>query len=171
MTRRPKAVRRLAPTREQLESQRFIRPFAHRLADKALWRFTRDGVARGVALGLFAGFILPLGQIVLAALLAVPLRANLIVAAAATLVTNPVTFPAIYYAAYSLGVRLLGNAATGAGDSLAASAAGVTLPTFAGLLLFAVVASALGYVAVRLGWRAIVAWRWRRRRTVRPRAE
>ena len=51
-----------------------------------LWRFTRRSVPRGVALGLFSAFIIPVGQIFLAAFLAWPARANVPLAAAVTFV-------------------------------------------------------------------------------------
>ena len=62
-------ARRNMPTREQMEKSRWIRPFAHRVLRSELWRFTRRSVPRGVALGLFAAFIVPIGQIFLAAFL------------------------------------------------------------------------------------------------------
>ena len=40
-------------TRDQIERNRFLKPFAHRLLRSELWRFTRRSVPRGVALGLF----------------------------------------------------------------------------------------------------------------------
>lgn len=159
-------------TRQSLAANRFVRPFAHRLVDDALWRFTRESVARGVALGLFAGLIVPVGQILLAVLAALPARANVIVASMATLVTNPLTFPLIYYAAYGVGWTIVGDVvpATGGGNGrdmwpneLARWLAGATVPTFIGLLLFALCGLVLGYLGVRLGRRGWIAWRWIRR--------
>ncbi|HWU04296.1 MAG TPA: DUF2062 domain-containing protein, partial [Novosphingobium sp.] len=40
------------PSREKLEQNRFIRPFAHLVLKPDLWRFNRRSVPRGVALGL-----------------------------------------------------------------------------------------------------------------------
>jgi uncharacterized protein (DUF2062 family) len=152
------------PTREQLLSSRFISPFAHRLSHGALWRFTRESVARGVALGLFAGFILPVGQVLLAAVLAPATRANLIVAAVSTLVTNPLTFPLVYWAAYRTGELILPEAAQGQATDFLTSMLGASKPTVVGLVLFAFAGAALGYLTVRLSWRLLVARRWRTRR-------
>src|SRR6187551_4040777 len=93
-------AQRNMPTREQMERNRFIRPFAHRVLRSELWRFTRRSVPRGVALGLLVGVIVPLAQILFAALLCVPVRANVPLAALATFVTNPFTTPLIWVAAY-----------------------------------------------------------------------
>lgn len=168
---RHRRARPIAPnlTRGRLEASRLIRPFAHRLGNESVWRFTRESVARGMALGLFAGFIVPIGQILLAALAAIPLRANLAVASVATLVTNPVTFPPIYYAAYRVGLWIIGDPQPVATDSLLWTeelmvwAASATLQTFVGLLLFAFAGSVLGYAGVRLGWRHWISWQWSRR--------
>lgn len=98
-----------APDRDALLRNRWLAPVASRLAPDAIWQFNRRSIARGLALGLFAGFLLPVGQIVLAALLATSARANVLIASAATLVTNPLTFPPIYYAAYRTGNYLIGR--------------------------------------------------------------
>ncbi|MFP5454422.1 MAG: DUF2062 domain-containing protein, partial [Alphaproteobacteria bacterium] len=50
--------RKNAPTRESLEQVRWLRPFAHRVLEPSLWRFTRRSVPRGVALGLIVGIFL-----------------------------------------------------------------------------------------------------------------
>ena len=64
---------------------------------------TRRSVPRAVALGLFVGVIIPVMHTAIAALLAIPLRANVAITAAFTLVVNPLTIPPIYYAAYRIG--------------------------------------------------------------------
>lgn len=79
---------RFVVSREAVLSNRWISPFAHRLVHPSLWHLNRRSVARGVALGLFAGFLIPIGQIAVAAFLAVTVRANVVVAATATFVTN-----------------------------------------------------------------------------------
>ena len=75
-----------APTRESLEEVRWLRPFAHRVLEPSLWRFTRRSVPRGVALGLIVGIFLmiPGLQIIGAAMLALPCRANVPIAVAMT---------------------------------------------------------------------------------------
>ena len=76
---------------------------------RRLWHLSRRGVARGAAVGVLCGLLFPVAQIPIAAALAVPLRAYIPLAAASTLVTNPLTFPPIYYAAYQVGARVLGR--------------------------------------------------------------
>ncbi len=169
-------MRKRLPTREALERNRFLRPFAHKLASPLVWRFNRRGVARGLALGLFAAFAIPIAQTPFAAAFALGFRANLPVAALSTLVTNPVTFPVVYLMAYEAGARLLDFRATadrviGAADNPVDRwlTQGIELvgTTYLGLILFAVAAAALGYVGAQIGWRLWVSRRWQRRRLFR----
>ena len=106
-----------APTRESLEKSKVLAPVAHRVLEPSLWRFTRRSVPRGVALGLFVGIFLliPGVQIAGAALLALPFRANIPVAAAMTFLSNPATTPLILMASVWLGNWLLGRSADASG--------------------------------------------------------
>jgi len=172
-----KWLKKITPERESILASRWIRPFAYRLTHPEIWHFNRRNVARGVALGLFVGFIVPLGQIVLAALLAATVRGNLLIAAAATLITNPLTFPPIYYAAFQTGSFLLNltsvesNSAALADNSHVESALAMitsaSLPTLFGLVLFATMAAGTGFAAVHVGWRFSIRRQWRlRKRTI-----
>lgn len=156
-----------------MEQYRLLRPFAAHLSSPLIWRFNRRGVARGAALGLFSAFAIPVAQTPFAAVCAVGARANLPVASVATFVTNPLTVPFIYFAAYLVGRFVLRMNADVAGVLSADVGAIertltwiVTLagPTYVGLLLFAAIASALGYAAVHIGWRLWVLNKWNRRR-------
>lgn len=165
--------KRISPDRDTFLENRWLRPIAHRLAPPGLWHFSRRNVARGVALGLFVGFLLPIGQIVVAALLAATVRGNLLVAALATLVTNPLTFPPIYYAAFRTGSFLLGHGAAdeksrpvragGETMSMLEILTNASLQTIVGLLLFAVASATIGFLAVHLAWRISLGRQWRRR--------
>ena len=160
------------PSRETLLASRWLRPFERHLTAPVLWRWNRRSVARGVALGLFFGLLVPLLQMPAAAVFAVAARANLAVAAFCTLVTNPLTTPAIYFAAYQLGTALIhveahpGHASDGWLDRALAWLAWLaqaSLPTALGLSIFSVTAAGVGYGAVQLIWRWRVARRWRQR--------
>lgn len=164
------------PTREQMEQNRFIRPFAHRVLRSELWRFTRRSVPRGVALGLLVGIIVPFAQILFAALLSAPIRANVPLAALTTFVTNPATTPAIWVAAYWVGSWLLRvDAATIVAPVNTAIEetdlqrflewlTGATMVTAFGLVVIAVISAVLSYILTGWVWRAMVARRWKRRR-------
>lgn len=153
-------LRALAPSREQLEANRSLRALAPYLANPKLWLWSRRGVASGVALGLFIGLLIPVAQILIAAAAAVILRVNLPIAAASTLVTNPLTFPPIYYVAYQLGVWVTGSSEA-VTFSLTDPAAlwgnlgAIGIPLFAGLGIAATGSALVSYVLISQAW----AWR------------
>ncbi len=69
----------------------------------------RFGVALGVSIGLVTGLIPGPVQILLAVVIAIPLRANVLAAAAATFYTNPFTFIPLYILAYKIGSIFTGE--------------------------------------------------------------
>src|SRR5215208_8472887 len=97
-----------APSREDVQNSRWLKPFGRRIRSSELWRFTRRSVPRGVAIGLFVGIFLmvPGLQIVGAALVCMPLRGNVPIAAAMTFLSNPATTPVFLMFALGIGNRL-----------------------------------------------------------------
>ena len=157
------------PTREEMEGNRWLAPIAHRFLSPELWRFTRRSVPRGVALGLFAGFIVPVGQIFLAAFLALPIRANVPLAAAATFLTNPFTLPFFLVLANRLGhwVLFFDRATGGAVADSTMGPVGWFLETAGvtafGYLVLSILSALIGYAVSALVWRVLIARRWARR--------
>lgn len=170
-------IKRQAPTRESFENNRFLAPFAHRVFVPALWRFTRRSVPRGVALGLLVGIFLliPGIQIIAAVLMALPVRANIPIAAAMTFLSMPATTPfilagSIYIGNGVLGMhadithlqRLIENQATLAEwVSWTFSEAAPAMLT--GLAIISVVLAALGYVIASFSWRFWLVRKWKAR--------
>ena len=174
-----KLLRRIAslvPTREALEKNRWLRPFARGVLRPDLWRFHRRSVPRAIALGFFLGVLVPFAHSFFAALLAVVFRANVPVAVAATWISNPITWLVMWPVAYKLGKLLLGldrmvglhplanvaPEAIGHGHHAMAehlSQMGVTAAC--GLFAEAVLVSTFGYAVSSLAWRL---WIARRRR-------
>ena len=99
------------PDPDTVRTNRWLRWMGPLLKHPHLWHFSRKGIALGLALGIFFGLLIPVAQIPFAAVTAVLLRANLPMAVASTLVTNPVTFGPVYYGAYRLGKVVLGETA------------------------------------------------------------
>ncbi|MBO9516757.1 MAG: DUF2062 domain-containing protein [Porphyrobacter sp.] len=172
-------LRENMPTREQMEKNRFIRPFAHRVLRSELWRFTRRSVPRGVALGMLVGVIVPFAQILFAALLSTTVKANVPVAALTTFVTNPFTTPAIWVAAYWIGGWMLRvDAATIVAPVNTAIEetelqqflewlTGATMVTAFGLVIIAIVSAAISYLLAVFLWRWWIARKWARRKARR----
>ncbi len=162
------------PTRDSLAANRFLAPFAHRLAHPSLWRFNRRSVPRGVALGLVAGLAVPFAHTLIAAALAIPIRANIVIAAGTTWVSNPLTWFVIFPAEHAIG-RFLIHFVRAAPSSVIAAPTGTpahawllwllraTGDVAVGSLVLAAFAGALGYAIMALLWRLRVARKWRRR--------
>ena len=170
------------PTRETIHRNRLLRPFAPYLTQPALWRLTRRSVPRAVALGLFVGVIIPVMHTAVAAVLAIPTRANIAIAAAFTLIVNPLTIPPLYYAAYRIGSWELHHDSGLVNPAAAERVSGelgrllfwvhqASGPIAIGVLTIAGLSAAIGYAASALVWRSRLGMRWRRREEARARAE
>jgi uncharacterized protein (DUF2062 family) len=138
----------------------------------------RRSVPRGVALGLFVAVIIPVMHTVIAAILAIPVRANVAVAALFTLVVNPLTIPLMYVGAYRIGSWELHHDATLVNPADAERYSSelsrmlfwihqASGPIALGVLTIAVVAAVLGYAVATLIWRFSSRSRWRQRRRLK----
>lgn len=170
-------VRRHSPSREELVQNRFIRPFAGRVMHRHLWRFTRRSVPRGAALGMVVGIfvMIPGIQIIASALLALPFRANIPVAAAATFTSNPFTTPFILIGAVFVGNEVFGLEANpshfqtlverqaGVSEWIAWFATDAAPALLGGLLVIALIAAVVAYLLADWFWRFRVSRRWKRR--------
>lgn len=169
MSRLIQRLRAMTPAREQLEANPWLGRLGPRLADPKLWQWSRRSVAAGLAVGVFIGLLIPVAQILQAAVAAIAFRINLPVAAAGTLITNPLTVPPIYFAAYQLGAWATG--ATGAAETVAidritdlwSNMGAIGTQLFAGLGIAAVAAAAASYLLISQLWVSWVAARRRAR--------
>jgi uncharacterized protein (DUF2062 family) len=131
-----------------------------------------------VALGLFVGVIIPIMHTAIAAVLAIPLRANVAVTAAFTLVVNPLTIPPIYYAAYRIGSWELHHDASlvnpAAAERFSSELSRMLFwihqasgPIAVGVLSIAVAAALIGYLGAGLTWTWWLKSKVRQRRQAR----
>lgn len=174
--------RRHLPPPDKLRENRWLRWLGPALFHPRLWHVHRRGIALGMALGVFFGLLIPIAQIPISAAAAVAMRANVPAAVASTLVTNPLTFGPVYYAAWRVGSAILGEPVAGGAMPLPPASAvagpaagqgwwqttskrvlGVGKPLLLGLAIFACGVGAATYFTVSLAWR----WRVLRRRRLR----
>jgi uncharacterized protein (DUF2062 family) len=175
--------RRLLPPPEKLRDNRWLRWLGPSLFHPHLWHVHRRGIALGMAVGVFFGLLIPIAQIPFSAAAAVLMRANVPAAVASTLVTNPVTFGPVYYAAWRVGSAILGEPVAagtpppklpslgaevrphgGAWAALKRSLLGIGKPLLLGLAIFASVVGLATYLSVSWAWRVKILWRRRQRR-------
>lgn len=166
-------IRSQIPSREELEQSRLIRPFVRR---SELFRLTRRSVPRGVAIGLLVGIfaLIPGIQIVGAALMCVPCRGNIPLAAGMTFLSNPATTPLILAASLYVGSGLGFHADLGTFNALYEKGASFdewfgwlmsdAAPALVlGLFVISVIAASVGYLLTSFIWRNMVARKRRQR--------
>jgi uncharacterized protein len=179
-------LRQHIPSREQLQTNRWLAWLGPWLQRPQLWHWSRRGVALGVSIGLFFGLLIPVAQIPLSVAASVVLRANVPAAAVSTLVSNPLTYGPIYYGAYRLGLWATGETGSRRAHALAAAPEGAIAPTetnanapaptawqriralgkplLVGMLLSAVASGLLAYGLITVGWRLQVLYKRQKRR-------
>ncbi len=169
-------LKRNSPSRESMAGNRWV-GFAARRPE--LWRLTRRSVPRGVAIGLLVGIValIPGLQMIGAALLCVPTRGHIPLAAAATFLSNPLTSPFIVLAALQVGGALgfksnkaafdeLYHTSASIGEWFAWLASDAAPGMVVGLAVIGTVSAAIGYVVSSFLWRRVV-----NRRRARPYAQ
>lgn len=175
MKRRLKAI---LPSASSIQHNRYLRWLMPWLGHPRLWHLHRRGVAAGVAIGLVTGLIPGPVQMLLAVVIAIPFRANVVVACATTLYTNPFTFVPLYMLAYTIGSMVTGEPINNANPptfnasmmefwkalpAFKAWIASLGSTLLIGLAIQASLFAVSGYVATMLGWRCVVSRMWSRR--------
>lgn len=157
-------LRGLEPqVRERLERSVLAR-FQPWLERRALFRFQRQPLARGVAAGMFCGLIPGPLQIPGTLLVCAWLRGNIVAGGVATFYTNPLTTVPLYALAFYLGALVMpgeqslpawSSVAPGGDFSVQALVAwmqALGTPLLVGLPTLAAVMALLGYATVQLLW-------------------
>jgi uncharacterized protein (DUF2062 family) len=157
-------LRGLEPqVRSRLQSSALAR-FQPWLERRAVFRFQRQPLARGVAAGMFCGLIPGPLQIPGTLLVCAWLRGNVVAGGVATFYTNPLTTVPLYALAFYLGALVMpgeqtlpewGAVAPGgeiSWDAMAAWVHALGTPLLVGLPALACVMALLGYAAVQLIW-------------------
>jgi len=135
-----------------------LRVLGELLHDPGLWHLNRRSVSGAFAVGLFCAWVPIPMQMLLAALLAIAFRVNLPLSSALVWITNPLTMPPLFYAAYRLGTWLLDQRPVPLRfelsiDWLGSRLAQIWEPFLLGCGVFAMASALLGFVLVRLFWR------------------
>ena len=118
-----------------------------------------ESVARGAGIGVFWAFVLPVAQILVAAAHCVWWRGNIPVAAAVTLITNPLTIGFWLWLAYQLGSLVLSAPPPlplnqiGEGAGIMGYITSIGAPAILGMGMFAVFGSMAAYALVKIVWR------------------
>jgi len=161
-------LRRILPSPRKLREEGATRVFGRLLHNPNLWHLNRHSVAVAVAFGLFAAFVPIPGQTLLAVAGAIVFGCNLPIAVVVVFVSNPVTIPPLFFAAYKLGAWLLNEVPRALEFELSLnwllnSLSEVWQPFLLGCFAMGLLCALLGYVAVQVIWRIHVLQSWRER--------
>lgn len=153
---------------EETGSGQLINWFRKKIADPALWHLNRRSIAGAVAVGLFVAWLPIPMQMLVAALLAASLRVHVPISVVLVWFSNPITFPALLYAAWFMGSTLLGTPMIGSPLSmnvavLLKAAADAWPVILFGSVFCATLSAVLGYTVTNLVWRLVAIRRWRNR--------
>lgn len=167
-----KLFKRWTPDPKHIHGNPALSFLGNLLHDPNLFHLNRHSVSVAFFVGLFLAFLPIPGQIPLAALMALRLRCNLPIAIVLVCVSNPLTFPIVFYAEYKIGSNILMLPHTEFDFDLSWAWFKSTFPLiWAPLLLGSIICSiffsCLGYLAVQWFWRWHVAERWKLRKKQR----
>lgn len=161
-------VKKLMPNHEKIRQSKAVSLFGSLLHDPNLWHLNRRSASGAFAVGLFTAFIPVPFQMLLAAFAAIIFRVNLPLSVGLVWISNPITMPPMFYLCYRVGNALL--AAPPKAFSFELSWAWLTNSIYTigpslllGCLVLGTLASAIGYISIRLLWWNSVVRAWRKR--------
>ncbi len=163
-----KLIKKYMPDPEKLKEQKSLQFLGDRIHEPNLWHLNRRSVSLAFAVGLFAAWIPTPGQMAIAAVAAFYFRANLPISVALVWVTNPLTMPPMFYFAYMVGLKTLGDPSPGEDfefsvESIMASLGDIGGPFLLGCLLLGIISSAIGYFGMQGFWKYYVNKKWKDR--------
>ena len=157
------------PDHRVLQQHPHLQRISQRLSEPKLWYLNRKSVASAAALGLFIAFMPILGQMIIAATLAVLFRVNLPMSISAVWISNPLTIAPIYFYAYKVGAWVLQRPTEHYDLSLSwewiiSEFLLIWQPLLLGCFIYGMIAAILGVLFIRTMWRLVVIRRWLQRR-------
>ena len=167
-----KTLKMLMPSPARLRRSGQLALLGDWIFESNLWHINRYSVSMAFFIGLFLAFVPIPAQMLLAAPPAVVFRCNLPLSVGLVWITNPLTAPAIFYLAYSVGALLIDVPVSDLQFSFSFSwlrdqMEAVWRPLLLGCLICGLFFGSLGYFVINVLWRIMVVRKWRRRRRQR----
>lgn len=166
-----KIFKKYMPDHRTIKDNRFLKLFGSLLNEPQLWHLNRYSASMAFAIGLFTAFIPVPFQMVIAAALAIMLRANLPLSVVLCWITNPLTIAPMFYFAYKVGTWILGAPEQSFNFQLSmewlqSELSLIWKPFILGCLICAIGAGIIGYATIQMFWRyhVVMAWRARQQR-------
>jgi len=164
-----KLIKKYMPDHRVVREHKHLQFFGQLLHDPNLWHFNRRSVSGAFAVGVFCAFVPIPFQMILAAAIAIAMRVNLPISVALVWISNPVTMPPMFYAAYKLGAYLLGCEPLEmefefSWECISSQMAFIWEPFLLGCFVFGTTASVISFFTMRLLWRLYIIHHLKERR-------
>lgn len=164
-----KFIERFMPKPETLQNHKHLQMFGKLLHKPNLWSLNRRSAPAAFAIGLFVAWIPMPFQMVLAAALAIIFNCNLPVSVALVWITNPITMPFMFYAAYMLGAKILNHppqnfAFEATWAWIEASISTIGPPFLLGCLVMGAISSVVGFFLIKTLWKYSILMKWGKRK-------
>lgn len=167
-----KILRRYIPSSSKVKEMPALQFLGGLLHDPNLFHLNRHSVSVAVFIGILVAFLPTLGQMPLAALLALILRANLPLAVVLCWITNPLTIAPMFYITYEIGRWILQTPPVQFTIQLnwawfTNEFPHIWKPLLLGSVLTGIVLGCLGYLTMQAFWYWHVMHNWEKRRKKR----
>ncbi len=164
-----KILKRWVPDPHKLKNTPGLSLFGVMLESPNLFHLNRHSVSVAFFVGLFIAFLPIPFQVPLAAFGAIIFRCNLPIAITLVWVSNPLTFPIIFFAAYKFGARILQTPENDVSfrlsiEWLQSEFLLIWQPLLLGCILASVFFGCAGYVGMQWLWRWHVVKKWEKRK-------
>ena len=160
-------IKRLLPDPHKIKEYKALKIFGNLLTAPNLWHLNRASVANAVSIGLFVAYIPFVGHMLIAALFAIWLRANLAIAVLLVWIANPVTVVPMFGIAYYVGARVLGLAPMELHFHSFGLCKEIWLPLMMGCMICGGLLAIAGNLFVRFVWRFQIKKAWKLRQARR----
>lgn len=152
-----KIFRKFLPHPDVIVQNRWIKLLGPRLQEPSLWHINRRSCSLAVALGMFCAFIPVPFQMLIAAVGAVMMRVNILVAVPMVWVSNPVTMGPLYYFCYLVGAVILDRPSSAfhfelSFEWLFSELATIWEPFLLGCLIVGLISALASFALVRVFW-------------------
>lgn len=154
-----KHFEKIIPDKEKMQNSKVLSPIAHWLGNPLIWHFNRRAIIKGLCIGLFFGSLPILGQMLLAAIVAVVMRINMPAAVMATWISNPVSAAFLYTGNYYVGAWLMGTESVHLAEwdfsweSIVNLGGDILVPLFFGSVVVGVTLAVSAYIIMQTWWR------------------
>lgn len=167
-----RTLKQFAPSPAALREIKLLRVLGDWIYEPNLWHVNRYSASMAFFVGLFVAFMPIPGQMVLAAILALLLRCNLPLSIGLVWITNPLTMPAMFFLAYSVGALMIDVPMQPLEFQLnwhwlRESIGAIWRPLLLGCVICGLFFGSLSFFLVSMMWRWRVVSRWKKRKELR----